>query len=486
MKPDGSTNILLKLCTAAAIIAAPITAFAQDAAKKPAAPPAPITEVKKEDFRVAVTLPAVFESTKLTPVSLEPKEWTDLTITSVVAHGSRVKKGSRLLQLDLKQLEEAIAALESAEQTARLTLQTALDTHANLEKTNPLELEAARRAKRQADENLDRWINYSRAREEESYKRNVESSERQLEYAREELNQLQKMYDADDLTEETEEIILKRAKIGVEMAEYYLQRSVESRDYALKTSIPRQHQSQLDGHKRATLAYELAVRTIPRSLALNRLTIAKAKEDASKASRKLNDMKRDLAILKDVTAPADGVVYYGQSVLGNWTSAADAKKLIKGGKLAAKVPFMTIVGDGELRVQTTIPEDKLAILKSGARGYVTPVSDPLLRIPARLGRIDYAASPIGFQTSASIELPERSNLMAGMKGSLNFITADRKGVITVPVSAVASEDNRNYVYLPKEGADAEKRRVIVAETDGKKIVVLSGLAEKDKVLTVAP
>jgi hypothetical protein len=494
MKPDGATKTLLNLCTAAAIAATPATTFAQAAAAKkpaapaakPAAPPNPITEVKKEDFRVTVTLPAVFEGTKLTSVSVDPKAWTDLPITSVIAHGTPVKRGTRLVQLDLEALEDQIAALTAAEQTAKLTLQTAIDGLANLEKTTPLSLEAARRAKRESDEDLDYWLKLGRKNTEESYKRSVESSERQLEYAQEELNQLQKMYEEDDLTEETEEIILKRAKTSVEMAEYYLKRSIESRDRSMEVGLPRQHQAMLDGNKQATLAYELASKTIPRSLALKRLEIAKAKDDASKASKNLNDLRRDLAQLKEITAPTEGIVYYGESNLGNWTSAEVAKKLIKGGKLPTKVTFMTVVGDGGLRVQTTIPEDKLAILRSGARGHVTPTSNPLLRIPARIGKINYASSPVGFQTSASIEVPERANLMPGMKGTLTFTTADHKGVITVPVTAVSREGDKSFVYLPKEGAEPEKREVKTAETDGKKIAVLRGLAEKDQVLTVAP
>ena len=120
MNTDGATKILLNLCTVAAIFAAPATTFAQaapakkpaaPAAKKPAAPPKPITEVKKEDFRVTVTLPAVFEGTKLTPVSVDPKAWADLTITSLVPHGTSVKKGTRLVQLDLEKLEDQIEAL---------------------------------------------------------------------------------------------------------------------------------------------------------------------------------------------------------------------------------------------------------------------------------------------------------------------------------------------------------------------------------------
>ena len=44
-----------------------------------------------------------------------------------------------------------------------------------------------------------------------------------LAYATEELNQLKKMYEADDLTEETEEIILQRTKNQVDRAKFLLE-----------------------------------------------------------------------------------------------------------------------------------------------------------------------------------------------------------------------------------------------------------------------
>ena len=48
----------------------------------------------------------------------------------------------------------------------------------------------------------------------------LKSSEQYLAYAAEELNQLKKMYEADDLTEETEEIILQRAQYQYERAKF--------------------------------------------------------------------------------------------------------------------------------------------------------------------------------------------------------------------------------------------------------------------------
>ena len=56
----------------------------------------------------------------------------------------------------------------------------------------------------------------------------------------EELKQLEKMYKADDLVEDTEEIILRRQRFALESAEYGLEVTKENSAYNLKTAIPRE------------------------------------------------------------------------------------------------------------------------------------------------------------------------------------------------------------------------------------------------------
>src|SRR5207237_1152552 len=71
----------------------------------------------------------------------------------------------------------------------------------------------------------------------------VTSSNHGLEYAREELAQLQKMYRSKDLTEETEEMILKRQRHQVEQAEFLVRTAEVQRDLVVGIELPRQDQS---------------------------------------------------------------------------------------------------------------------------------------------------------------------------------------------------------------------------------------------------
>ena len=63
----------------------------------------------------------------------------------------------------------------------------------------------------------------------------------ELEYEQEELHQLEKMYKADDITEETEQIVLKRAATPWTGPSSMLESAADSmHDQALKFAIPRQ------------------------------------------------------------------------------------------------------------------------------------------------------------------------------------------------------------------------------------------------------
>ena len=60
-----------------------------------------------------------------------------------------------------------------------------------------------------------------------------------LDYEKDELDQLEKMYKADDLTEETEEIVLKRQRNAVEFAEFSLENAKINSDEMLNIRMPR-------------------------------------------------------------------------------------------------------------------------------------------------------------------------------------------------------------------------------------------------------
>jgi hypothetical protein len=107
----------------------------------------------------------------------------------------------------------------------------------------------------------------------------MKRTEQILSNQREELKQLSKMYEADDITENTEEIILVRQQDAVASAEFALR--MESLDHKrmLEVTLPREAKTLEDAERDTALALKKAEADIPRSveasmLALDSLKIA--------------------------------------------------------------------------------------------------------------------------------------------------------------------------------------------------------------------
>ena len=123
-----------------------------------------------------------------------------------------------------------------------------------------------------------------------------------LAYSSEELRQLEKMYAADDLTEETEEIILKRAQNDVTIPNGDLEETREHVRREFDTSIPRESESLIHAAKAQALAWQQIEKSAPDALRKKKLEIAAQERDLEKNQRKLGRLKTDLAAMP-VTAP---------------------------------------------------------------------------------------------------------------------------------------------------------------------------------------
>ena len=217
----------------------PATPPAKEApAAAPAPQPAPTHTVKREPIKIQFELDGTFESRNMTEIILRPEEWPSFIVLEAVEHGARVKKDEVLIKFDSEKIDKAIADMRTEQQIAEITLKVAEDQLAILEKTTPLDLEASQRAQRNTEEDSKRYFESTRPMVIKSWDYSLKFTRQQLEYAREELEQLEKMYKADDLTEETEKIVLKRARNTVERAEFSLEREEYDYNLMMKIQLP--------------------------------------------------------------------------------------------------------------------------------------------------------------------------------------------------------------------------------------------------------
>ena len=445
-------------------------------------------EVKKGPFSIEVELKGVFEARKMTDIVIRPEQWTSFTVLKAVEHGSRVKRGDLLVAVETDKIDQAIADLKTKQRLSDLDIERAKQQLAALEKLTPMDLVAAERSRRIAKEDLAQTLEVELPTARKAVDFSLQMSADSLAYEKEELRQLEKMYKADDLTEETEEIVLRRARDSVRRAEFFHTLAKLRHDEALKFGLPREEEGAKESTQRTTLAADQAKIILPLTLKKQQLDLEKMKIERTRDDETLKELLADRESMV-IKAPVDGVVYCGRFVDGEW-SATSSEQLQRGASLPAGKVFMTIVEPRPMAVRAETPEKDLQYVHPGLKGSARPTGYPDVRLSAIVA--DVAAVPSAtntFDTKITIGDEGDSSLMPGMTCTVKMIGYQKKDALTVPPSALKTDpldDEKHFVRLVDKKGEAKEHPVTVGKRTDKLVEILKGLSEGDQVLREYP
>ncbi|MBT3201760.1 MAG: HlyD family efflux transporter periplasmic adaptor subunit [Phycisphaerales bacterium] len=465
----------ISLLLIAAIALAPAWAHAAKNKTTQTAPAPPKTDtikVKQAPLKIEIKLPGVFEATKTTEVSFKAKAAASLTVLKAVAHGTIVSKGDILVTPDLKKFDEALKAKQYADLSADLAFRQAEAEYEQLKAATPLKLAAAARSAKAAQENLAYFKKDQPLRKKATIEAYQSAADR-LAYIKEELRQLKKMYEADDLTDATEEIVLRRTQDSVRRSELAEKQAKAALDAALATNLARQATGMILAAQAATTADKDAKILLPMALEKAKLGIEAARRARKKAIKALADFKADRDAMT-IKAPAAGVVYYGRCTKGKWASTGLDAKLAPKGKLLAKEVFMTIVDPKTLMVRVSVTEKDFGLLTAGSTGKAIATAYPGRKLNVTLDK--FATIPTaGGQFNAQLAMPAgHGPVVAGMTCNVTLTAYENAKAITVPVSAISNEAGDDCVYVKLAGKKT-KRPVVLGKTHAGKVEIVKGL-----------
>ena len=479
--------------------AAPEKAAAEKAAPaKPDAAPAsaetPATHtVQRKPLKITVDLDGVFEARSAGEIALKFDEYMPapaLTVISAVKHGARVKKGDVLLSLDAEKLDKQIDDLRTDLKLAELGLKQADDSLTALEKITPLDLAANERAAKSNQQDRKHYFDVERPFDLKMAEFNLQRSQNFVEYSEEELRQLEKMYQADEVTEETEAIVLKRARDQLESAKMSLEASRITRDFAIQFGIPRADEQTKESSERRQLATERAKIAVPETLQRQQIDVEKMRVQTARSAERLKKLEGDREQLT-VRSPLEGVVYYGKCTRGKFSDAQSlADALRAGGMVQMNQVLMTVVQPQGMTVRATIPEDQLHRLRPGLSGIVIPNGFPDVKLPTVLSQWgEIPLGPASFDATLKVNLDkDHKAIVPGMACKVKLTAYAKKNALVVPPSVVMTDDfdDQRYVYLVGKDGKAAKKTVTVGQKTDKLLEIAEGLAEGDKVLLEAP
>lgn len=441
--------------------------------------------VRKETLKVTVDLDGIFLPAASHPLKIDPDSWADFTIVEVKEQGAPVRKGEAVAVLDTKAVDRAIADGTSAAKLRKLALANAERELENLETSTAWRLEVAERTYNRTREDLQYFKQTSKPLSIEEANRLVDRYERMLEYESEELSQLRKMYAEDDLTEETEEIILRRQENAVKDAEFSVKRARLNRDRNLETDIPRQAVDHDQNFKDAELAWNTQRELLPRALEQKRLEVRKLRIEDQRADQKHAEIKADRKLM-DLSAPVAGRVYYGEFLHGKWNAAGAAKFMKPGGKIPAKTTFATIVPNrGALVLYASVPEATVSKIASGQKGYAAPGAAPRRRIPVTVQSAQsFPQVDNTYQTVFNLgKIPGGLSVVPGMKAKVKLQVAAVEKVLVIPAKALIEKPDGGFaVKLQRTEGPAKESAVELGLESGGTIEVLSGLKAGDVIV----
>jgi membrane fusion protein, macrolide-specific efflux system len=143
-----------------------------------------------------------------------------------------------------------------------------------------------------------------------------------------------------------------------------------------------------------------------------------------------------------------------------------------------------------LIVKANVDETDLSQVKLSQKVTIILDAFPNSPLDARVMHIGYDAKTVNNVTTYEVDVIADKTpvfMKSGMTANVTFQIAEKDDTLTVPAAAIRREHKKTYVLIPNSepGLEPTQKEVELGISDGKKIEILSGVAEGDTILTAA-
>lgn len=412
-------------------------------------------------------------------IQISPASWSDFTITSVVKHGMPVKKGDVLLGIDTEAIDEKIIDLTQGVMRQQLMLEKAELEFIDFTSTTEEALADAKVAYERFQQDYLHFRQVARAVKITDLEYAVTRAKNSLAYSNEELVQLMKMYEEDGLTEETEEIIIKRVKNALVAAEKKLVEAERKEKYEKEVQLPRQDEDWKAKEGKKKREWELVQKTLPLKFNEQEFALEKLKAILAKAQKEVAELEADRKLM-DIVSPVDGVVHYGDFKDGKLDSTVAKKVLRKGGKLPADQGFITVVPkESKVIFNAFFSESEKAMLGEVKVGTLHLKIKPWDSIPVDVN-LETEAPLLSSEwiVSCAPKVELTAAVAVGSKAKVSIITASVDEVLSIPRSAVEIHpDGKFTVKLKMADDEPEEREIKIGRESEGQLEILDGLED---------
>jgi len=430
----------------------------------------------------------------MSPVSLklDTDGWPSFEIRKIAAHGSRVAAGEVLVEFDTEALDRKIEDGRKALDSATLAFAQAENDLKSLKDNAPIKFDAAKRAARNSADDLAYFTQTSRKAQEEGAAQKLKRSKEQLANAKEELRQLEKMYKADDLVEETEEIILVRQRDAVAAAEFGLRMAEMDNKRTLDTTLPHLAEDYDAAARSTALALPKTEADVPRQIQQKEIEVTNSRTALARQKEDFQKLTEARKLADPVKASGPGLFYHGAIEDGRWAVGEAVKgSLVAHTLVPARRAYATFIPDGSPLGLVAFTEEGVArSLPRAATGIgslpgredllVTATVKSVSETPGTDGRfrVDLAAVWPSAAPGDAFSPPEPGNSL-----QVRLISYENPTAIVLPATALKVGKDGWSVNVKLADGKSAPRPVKRGRASGEQVEILSGLEPGQVVIT---
>ena len=141
--------------------------------------------------------------------------------------------------------------------------------------------------------------------------------------------------------------------------------------------------------------------------------------------------------------------------------------------------YIEVQTTDDLIMTISVNENQISKLSKDQEVTITPTTDESLNYTGTVTKIDsvgtYASSGTTFNVSISFK--NDGNLKLGMSASCEVVLEEVTNVLTVPIAAVQTEDDKKYVVTINDNGDEENVEITTGLSDDDYVEIKSGLEE---------
>lgn len=174
-----------------------------------------------------------------------------------------------------------------------------------------------------------------------------------------------------------------------------------------------------------------------------------------------------------VTAPIGGYIKNCSVKDGDYVSAGQ--------------PLLTITQNRRLYLKADVPERYYKELPQVASAkFKTSCSDNVYDISVLGGKLvatGRSSSDTPGYVTVTFAFDNRGDFLPGSFAEVWLLTNNKDNALTLPVSAITEEQGAFFVYVQDDPTCYVKRSVKLGMTDGERVEILSGVSQKERVVT---